>query len=250
LATSNESSPINLALSNYAVKGPSRDILGMGQASLREYLKGISQKKYVLKPSSPICIYDSSLNRNWKKEEVISGLFDFASDGNVTFTVAALDYSSSNNNVSGLNTLKRDVHIRGTFDVTERYYTVDGTHIENPAKLVIGKNDEEWVTGIDALTGETVKNRGNYGVSVFVETKNQQDMGVILNARGGAYQGAIKWGNNKVFDSPKEEVLSNKKIATLIGMIKANEPNQFLYMLPNGSAAPVLFGFVPQKFWK
>jgi hypothetical protein len=239
-----------LYVSNQAVKGPDRDILGTGQAALRDYFKGIGKKDYILKPGKPLCIYDSSLYKAWNKEDVISGLLDFESNTDVTFTVAVLDTSSSLNNLVNLSILKRDQHIRGTFCVVERSYTVDAAQIDNPAKLVLGKSQEEWITGKDALTGESVKNMGNYGVSVLIKVKNHGDMGIVLNARGGGYQGAIKWGSAKVFDSPREEVLSNKKIATLIGMIKANQTNQFVYMLPNGSSAPVLFGFVPQKFWK
>ncbi|WP_070000285.1 hypothetical protein [Cellulosilyticum sp. I15G10I2] len=250
IATTHEDRDIKLSIANQSIKGPHKDILGMGQAALRDYFKGTSKKEYVIKAGQMVCIYDSALQKDWKKEDVISGLLDFESDGAVTFTVAALDYNSSLDNLSKLGVLKKDQHIRGTFDITERYYTIDATHISNPSKLVIGSQKEEWVTGKDALTGETVKNMGNYGVSVFVEIKNHEDMGIILNARGGAYRGAIKWHNGRVFDSPTEEVLSSKKIATLVGMVKANTPNQFVYMLPNGSSAPVLFGFVPQRFWK
>lgn len=250
IATNNEEKEIKLAIKNQAIKGPHKDILGMGQAALRDYFKGSAKKEYVIQPGQTVCIYDSAIQRDWKKEEVISGLLDFESNGQVTFTVATLDYQSAINNVSKLTTLKKDMHIRGTFSVTERYYTIDATHISNPAKLVIGSQNEEWLIGKDALTGETVKNMGNYGLSVFVEVKNHEDMGIILNARGGAYQGAIKWHNGKVFDSPTEEVLANKKIATLVGMVKANTNNQFAYMLPNGSSAPVLFGFIPERFWK
>lgn len=250
IAASDGNEDIHLSISNNAIKGPGRNILGTGQAALREYFKGRGKKSYTLKSGKLQCIYDSSVDKGWKKEEVISGLLDFESTGNVTFTVAVLDAASSLNNLSNLSILRRDNHIRGTFDVIERYYTIDATHVDNPVKLILGKDPVEWVTGKDALTGEEVKNMGNYGVSVTIKVKNHEDMGIVLNARGGAYLGAIKWGNNKVFDSPREEVLSDKKIATLIGMIKANQPNQFVYMLPNGSAAPVLIGFIPQRFWK
>lgn len=250
VAVSNESTDVNLSISNKAIEGPNRDILGTGQNALNKYLKGTPQKNYTLKPNQPVCIYDSTLSRNWKKEDLVSGLFDFNSSGNVTLTVAALDSSSPIESISKLSPLSGDRHIRGTFDVTERYYTVDTTDIEEPTKLVVGKESEEWLTGIDAMTGEQVQNMGNYGVSIYIKIKNNENMGVILNARGGAYQGAIKWRDGRVFNSPTEEVLTSKKIATLVGMIKANEPNQFTYMLPNGSAAPVLFGFIPEKFWK
>ena len=250
LATSAENANVNLSITNSALKGPRRDTLGAGQAALRDYFKGTPSKQYTVAPGKTVCLYDSSLTKTWNKEELITGLFDFESNGKVTFKVAVIDTTSPLESVSSLAVLKKDVHVRGTFGVTERHYTVDVTGIDEPTKLLIGKESSEWVTGIDALTGETVQNAGNYGVSAFIKIKNNEDMGIILNARGGGYQGAIKWGDGKVFDSPREEILKCKKIATLIGMIKANQPNEFEYMLPNGSASPILFGFVPQRFWK
>lgn len=250
LITSNENRDISVQAKNEALKGPSMDILGSGQAALRDYFKGSSGKKYQLKPGQTICIYDSSKVKPWKNEQVISGMLDVISEGNITLTVAALDYDAPLSSVEKLNPLSKDQHIRGTFEVTERYYYIDASDINEPTKLTIGQGPEEWVTGKDALTGEVVKNKGNYGVTCYVTLQNQKDMGIILNARGGAFQGAILWGKNKVFNIPLEEILSNKKIAALVGMVKENEANQFAYMLPNGSAAPVLFGFIPEQYWK
>ncbi len=250
VATAGGNKEVNLAVSNNTIKGPSKNILGTGQAALRDYFKGSGVRNYVLKPGVPTAIYDSGSVRMWKREEVVSGMLDYVSDGSVTFTVAMLDHQSPLGNINQLSPLKKDIHIRGTFSVIEKCYTVDTTQMTEPSKLVIGSTEGEWVTGKDALTGETVRNVGNYGVAVYIHVKNKENMGIILNARGGAYQGAIKWRNGVVFDSPREEVLSSKTIATLVGMIKANESNEFVYMLPNGSAAPVLFGFIPERYWK
>jgi hypothetical protein len=246
---SNEDREVRIQTFNQAIQGPHKDILGTGQMALREYLQGKNKKEYTLRPGEVLYIYDSTSAGSWLKEEVISGLMDLESDGEVTLTVAAMDYNSPIKNLSGLQVLKRNGHIRGTFDVIERYYRIDLSQIDKPTKFVVGGSGEEWVTGTDALTGEVVKNIGNYGVSAFIQIENEEDMGIILNARGGGYQGSIKWGNGRVFDVPREEILSDKKIATLVGVVKAHEANQFVYMLPNGSAAPVLFGFIPKRMW-
>lgn len=246
---SNEDREVRIQTFNQAIRGPHKDILGTGQMALREYLQGKNKKEYTLRPGEVLYIYDSTSAGSWLKEEVISGMMDLESDGEVTLTVAAMDYNSPIKNLSGLQVLKRNGHIRGTFDVIERYYRIDLSQIDKPTKFVAGGSGEEWVTGTDALTGEMVKNIGNYGVSAFIQIENEEDMGIILNARGGGYQGSIKWSNGRVFDVPREEILSDKKIATLVGVVKAHEANQFVYMLPNGSAAPVLFGFIPKRMW-
>lgn len=56
--------------------------------------------------------------------------------------------------------------------------------------------------------------------------------------------------NNKVFNVPGEDILNNQKVAALVGMTKGNTNSEILYMLPNGSSAPVLFGFIPEAVWK
>ena len=131
-----------------------------------------------------------------------------------------------------------------------RKYIVDVKGLVNPGKLVIGREQEEWLLGVDALTGQQVRNQGNYGLPITIEVKNTEDIGVILNARGGSYQGAIKWNGSKVFNIPDEDILSSKKLAALVGKIPANKGASILYTLPNGSSAPVLFGFIPSSLWK
>ena len=250
LATSKEKEEITLTISNDALLGPHGNILKTGQSSVNEYFKGSASKNYVLKPGETVCIYDSQTKKSWQNGEIISGLFDFNSTGKVTLTVAVLDEKSALSNVSKLQVLPRSVHVRGTFDVIERKYIVDVSGLKNPGKLVIGREQEEWLLGVDALTGESVRNQGNYGLPISIEVKNTEDMGVILNARGGAYQGAIKWNGSKVFNVPNEDILSSNKLAALVGKISANKGANILYTLPNGSSAPVLFGFIPSLLWK
>ena len=250
LATSKEEHEITLTISNEAILGPNTNILKTGQNSVNKYFTGKASKNYILKPGETICIYDSQTKKSWRNGDIISGLFDFNSTGNVSFTVAALDENATLSSISTLQALPRSIHARGTFDVVARKYIVDVKGLVNPSKLVIGKEQEEWLVGVDALTGQQVRNQGNYGLPITIEVKNKEDIGVILNARGGSYQGAIKWNDSKVFDIPDEDILSSKKLAALVGKIPANKGASILYTLPNGSSAPVLFGFIPSSFWK
>lgn len=240
-----------LEVSNMAIEGPHRNILSTGQKAVYNYFKGSTKQTYKLKAGELTCIYSSSKQKAWKNGEVISGMFDFNSDKEVTFQVVALDSLSPMQNVSKLNPLPDDgIHIRGTYGAIERTYTVNISKLEEPAKLVIGKLQEEWLEGRDALTGKTVYNKGNYGLPIVIKVKSDEDMGIIINARGGNYLGALKWNNTKVFNVPNEDILNTQKLAALVGMVQANVQNEFTYMLPNGSAAPALFGFVPSHLWK
>ena len=122
--------------------------------------------------------------------------------------------------------------------------------VNKTSNMFCVREKEEWLEGVDALTGETIRNQGNYGLPITIEVKNTEDMGVILNARGGAYLGAVKWNKTKVFNVPDEDILSSKKLAALIGKIPQGEGAEIVYTLPNGSSAPVLFGFIPSSLWK
>ena len=250
LATSKETTDLTLTISNEAILGPHSNILKTGQSSVNQYFKGKANKDYVINPGETVCVYDSGAKKAWKNGEIISGLFDFNSTGKVTWTVVIMDEKSDLSNVSKLQVLPRDNHVRGTFNIIERKYVVDVSGIKDPAKLVVGREKEEWLEGVDALTGETIRNQGNYGLPITIEVKNTEDMGVILNARGGAYLGAVKWNKTKVFNVPDEDILSSKKLAALIGKIPQGEGTEIVYTLPNGSSAPVLFGFIPSSLWK
>lgn len=250
LVSTPESEPVTLKISNKAIAGPNKHILQTGQNAVIQYLKGSTAQNYTVKPGEMLCVYDSSTLKGWKSEEVVSGTLDFESTGQVIWQIVAMDEKSSIENVSMLKVLNRDVHNRGTFNVIERQYILDLTGITNPTKLVLGREQEEWLQGIDVLTGDTMWNKGNYGLPIKIVIKNNEDMGVIANARGGNILGALKWNQSKVFSIPNEDILSSKTVAALVGTIKANTDNEIIYMLPNGSSAPMLFGFIPKNQWK
>ena len=250
LVSTSESQPVTLKISNKAIAGPNKHILQTGQKAVSQYLNGSSTQTYTVKPGEILCIYNSAAVKSWKSEEVISGTLDFESSGEIKWQVVAMDEKSSLENVSKLSVLDRDVHNRGTFDVIERQYILDLSGIKEPVKLVLGREQEEWLQGKDALTGDVIWNKGNYGLPIKIVIKNDEDMGVVANARGGNILGALKWNQTKVFNIPNEDVLSSKTVAALVGNIKANTANEIVYMLPNGSSAPILFGFIPKSEWK
>lgn len=250
LVSTPSNQPVTLKISNEAIAGPNKHILLTGQNAVLKYLKGSKAQTYTIQPGQTLCIYDSSNEKGWGIDEVVSGTLDFESSGEITWQVVAMDEKSSLSNLDKLRVLDRDVHNRGTFKVIERQYVLDLKDISEPAKLVLGREQEEWLQGIDALTGDIMWNKGNYGLPIKIIIKNSEDMGVILNARGGSYLGAVKWNKSKVFAVPNEDVLSTQKVAALVGLIESGASNEIIYMLPNGSSAPVLFGFIPKVVWK
>ena len=241
---------VTLKISNKAIAGPNRHILQTGQKAVTAYLNGTAAQNYTIKPGETICLYDSSNIKSWKAEEVVSGTLDFDSSGTINWQVVAMDEKSGLDNLSKLKVLDRDVHNRGTFNVIERQYVLDLNNIQEATKLVLGREKEEWLEGTDALTGDTMWNKGNYGLPIKIVIQNNEDMGIIANARGGNILGTLKWNKSKIFNIPNEGILNSQTVAALVGTVQANTENEIVYMLPNGSSAPILFGFIPKSQWK
>lgn len=248
IAENTTDKPVTLVIRNKSIKGPSSDILYVGQQALYEYFQSSQRNEYELKPGEKIYLHDSS-NKKWNRGDCISGQMDFYTTGQVTFTFAALGKDAQMEDVLGLPTLDLDIHPRGTFYSTDIYHTVVLEDTE-PVKLVIGKGSDEWLIGKDGITGEERLNRGNFGVIYHIKVTAMEDTGVILNPRGGIFRGAVRWNETSSYLAPAKGYFSgNSSKAVMIGVIKKGETKVIEYVLPNGSAAPVLIGFIPESSW-
>ena len=239
--------PVTVKLLNKAIKGPATDILRVGQLSLSEYLSGtIPTETIVLQPGERKYIYE----KNWSVNACISAHIDVETDGEAKFIVANLGASDTLENLDSLYYYPPDgVHYSGTYNQVGISYTLNLTGTE-PERLSIGvANSGEWIVGYDERTQAPVENTGNFGVSHYITVTAQEDMGVILNNRGGTFQGAVKW-NDKVYVMPgKGTFTGTTNKAVVLGTIKKGETVTIEYLLPNGSAAPTLIGFIPKSYW-
>lgn len=236
---------VTLTLSNEAMKGPATDITRVGQKVVYDYLTGTPERKITLKPGEKQWIY----TQNWQAHHCISGMFDVETEGEVRFIVAALTQDAELEKIDDLKRLPADgVHMSGTFDMIGKKYTLhlDG---KEPTKLLLGdKGSLEWAQGTDIRTNTPIENKGNFGISYYVTITAEEDMGIFLNSRGSGIQGAIKWEDGKVYNVPSQGMLAQLTTrAASIGTIKKGETKTFEYILPNGSSAPVLIGFVPSS---
>ena len=234
---------VTMTLSNESIKGPATDITRVGQRVLYDYFKGTEPRTITLQPGEKQWIY----TQNWSQTHCISGMLDVETDGKVRFIVAAMTEDTTLEQIDTLERLEADgVHISGTFDTIGINYTLD-LDSKEPTKLLLGdKGNEEWVKGVDVRTGEAVLNKGNFGVSYYVTITAEEDMGIFLNSRGSGIQGAIKWEDGSVYNVPGQGILAQVSTrAAVIGTIKKGETKTFEYILPNGSSAPILIGFVP-----
>ena len=242
--------PIKVVTMNASHKGPSTDVLYLGQQVAYDILGQNHEKHYNLAPGEKRYLFDTG-NKNWYQGQTISGMIDLYSQSPVKITIAMVGDQTEIKHLENLVYLPRDgVHTRGTFPNADRYYTVDVPK-DKPYKLMLGLPSgdiEQPIEGYDALTGQSTVNKGNYGVKYHIRTTAEVNTGLLLNPRGNIFKGAIGWANNRSYYAPSGH-LNGAKSAANIGVVKAGETKELLYMLPNGSAAPVLICFIPENLW-
>lgn len=238
---------VHFKTENESLKGPATDIGRVGQVALYDYLAGSEAKDYTLTPGEQVVLYEKS----WSRGGCVSGLFDLETDGPVKFMVLAMGNDDSYETLDEMERLQSEgKHPCGTFETLNINYEIN-VPLDAPSKFLFGAGgNEEWVNGIDVRTQTEVENKGNFGVLYRLTFTAEEDMGIILNSRGSGIRGAISWGNGEVYNVPVTGALSKTtRRAAVIGVIKKGETKTLEYMLPNGSSAPILIGFIPESFW-
>lgn len=241
--------PVTITLLDKIIKGPSKDSLYVGQLLLYHYFRGNGHIDYTLKPGEKLLLINTE-DKRWEKGLLLAGQMDMYTSGEIKFTVAAMDKGMTTKDITGLPYLETSIHPRGTFNTTELYYEVEATGDQETC-FVIGAGKEEWCTGVDAIKGHTVVNAGNYGIVYHIKIIAQEDIGILLNPRGGSFRGAVKLDGLYTYMIPRTNYFGGDSTkAAVIATVKKGESIDIEYSLPNGSSAPVLFGMIPKKFWK
>lgn len=243
--------PMTVTKRRQGTRGPAGDILYTGAQVLQDFLDKDFYQDQVLLPGEKKYLFDSG-TRRWNRGDTVSGLIEFYSNEEVHITVAMIGESNQIDDVDMLPILEKDgVHTRGSFENADRYYnlTLDN---DQPYKLMLGlpANDmEDWLEGYDALTGEKVLNKGNYGMMYWLRLNVKEDTGVLFNVRSNIYKGAIAYTGDKAYAMPQNAFAPGTRQAFVAGVVKKDKRSELTYVLPNGSAAPVLFCFIPKSQW-
>lgn len=248
IAENTTDQPVTMIVRDKAIRGPAQDCVYAGQLLAYHYLRGNGYVTYELKPKQKMFLVDTK-EKNWIKGTTLAAQLDINTTGNVKFTIASADKNAKIEDVEKSPILARDVHPRGTYFVTDLYYNIvaDGT---KETCFLIGKGQDEWCQGIDGITGEAVMNRGNYGIVYHISITAEEDMGVLINPRGGSYRGAVRIDTTKTFRVPENGILRGSNKAAVVTTIKKGETQTIDYILPNGSASPNLFALIPKSMWK
>ena len=241
--------PITMIVTDKTIRGPAQDSMYVGQLLTYYYLLTNGYVTYTLQPHEKIFLVDTK-DKNWIKGTTIAGQLDINTTGNVKFTVASANKEATIQDVENSPVLNRDIHPRGTYFVTDLYYDIVAKG-DKETCFIIGKGQEEWIQGIDAIEMQPTMNRGNYGITYHISITAEEDMGVLINPRGGAYRGAIRLNGINTFLVPQVGCFgSDNTKAAIITTIDKGETVVLDYILPNGSASPNLFALIPKKMWK
>jgi len=141
--------------------------------------------------------------------------------------------------------------VRGIFPNADCVVNIQG-HGGKEEKVTLGMETpgfDTWAEGVDPLTGETVKNFGNYGVVYYVKVTTPAKTGVLLNPRGSSFKGAFVGPDGKVYKAPATSYFNGLRQAAVLGVLQAGVSNQFIYTPPSGSDTPIILALIPETFW-
>lgn len=197
LATNVDAAPVHLKVERLGETAATRVVAVLGQVSLMDFLLAPAGGQVRLEPGQTVALYSSALLATGQG---INLMTDLSASGKVALTVAMMEegllpqvsIERMSSMLPLLPNLEPDgTHIRGTFASALRTLRV---RLEgNVGRIVIGDGVyDPRLTGMDALTGQPVELRGNYGVTYRIVLEGAQNTVGAFSPRGGAYAGAIR----------------------------------------------------------
>ncbi|WP_027363897.1 stalk domain-containing protein [Desulfotruncus alcoholivorax] len=141
--------------------------------------------------------------------------------------------------------------VRGVFPNGDCLVDIQGNG-KREEKITLGMEApgfDTWAEGVDPLTGETVKNFGNYGVVYHLKMSAPVKTGVLLNPRGSIFKGSFLGPDGKVYKAPATSYCNGLKQAAVLGVLRAGQTDEFVYTPPSGSDTPIVMALIPEAFW-
>lgn len=226
--------------------GPSADELAVGQVGLKRYLDSALNSICQVPPGQTIILDQAGQGNSINPNYAVAGMTDLYVEGEVTFIFAMVDASANVlSSYSTLPVLERDIHPRGTFFGANREYQLD-IQGKGSKRFVLGDNFiDRFIYGIDAITGESVINKGNYGVVYKIGINSSTRLGILTNPRGGVFMGAGLLPDGTVYGLPGAGLINDSNYGVMNMVIKKGGSEVFIFSPPASSAMPVALLFIP-----
>lgn len=248
--------PAKISLGRKGISKPDYDYLRAGKEVQKRYFSENNVQNRVISRDS----FMEMLSGDGVKTEpgqLVTGMFDFTCDKLVEVTVLMLpvgmDISTALNSYKVLPPDEGNV-LRGTFPSADRIVTLKKSYKPDENKvigvLLADNGIDPYVRGIDATTGKSVINYGNYGViyDFSYKIKGEQRTNIRLNPWGGWFAGAgvvIKDGQEVFAMYPTGKIAFGKKgtETIVISSAKGYSEGRVIFSPPGSSNLPVRLFF-------
>ncbi|MVP01253.1 copper amine oxidase N-terminal domain-containing protein [Paenibacillus lutrae] len=243
LATNTTDKPITVKTTNKGEVWPSVYANLIGSEASVDFLLGNTYNEKMTIPPKDTLVYRQL--PDFYPGYGVNLFYDLETDGDVQFSFVATEELSAET-LSQSKHLAFNGHVRGTFDVSEIKWDIDGTSFTKPSRLIIGDGKTDpFVDGYDVMRKENVKNGGNYGVVYKIHADKPRKMAIMLLARGGVFKGPIKI-NGEIQSIPYSGVITAFDGMQILHRTTGNEKSLDIeFTPPAGSAFPVDLIFYP-----
>lgn len=228
--------------------GPSLDDLAIGRNGLVRFLESNCNEQYSLEPGQVIVLEGVGAAKEIAPEHSVFSMMDLHTTADITFTFVMVDVGTDVLTAfAELPVLERDMHQRGTFFGVNRAYRLE-VEGNQPVRFSLADNNSDYhLGGIDALTGEQVINKGNYGLMYRLKVKAVNRMGILTNPRGGLFMGAAMKEDGTVYGLPANghRFIKDSSQAVMNLVLNPGEETELIFIPPVSSTMPVMFLFIP-----
>jgi len=253
LATNYGSVTANVGMGANGIGGPNPQVSATGKMSTARYLTSLASKPattwMTVKPGETKEVLPIISQRAMKQNEVFSAFADLITDQRLDFQIVVV--REGKNPIAELRNLSymtRDVHVRGTFNGTNREIDVDDVLGNQPQRIAIGDRKlDTYLDGYDGLTGNLEVNTGNFGVLYRMKLNHVAPNTLIsLNPRGGYYMGAFLVNGKLVTLPTNGSIIKDQNVAGVLYRTGATEEAvEIVFTIAPGGNLPINLIFTP-----
>jgi len=237
MATNPTTEPVTIRTTQKAEVSPTTfpNILG-SQGLVEWFLKGSIDEQVMIQPGETIVYHQSAPIFPIQGTHFIQDIEVF---GQAQLSFLVIEPTQDVMRFAELPKLAREDHVRGTYDVSDIKFEIDGTRTnDQPARIVIGDPQyDSWVTGTDGMTGVPEQNRGNYGVFYEIIIKQAGKAAIGLVPRGGMFIGAVLY-NNEIVLAPKSGMIEPRTAFLITRTTGEEQEIRLMVSPPSGSPLP------------
>jgi hypothetical protein len=248
-----ETTPAAVKVARFGATSATTVVATLGRASLLDFLTSSGLETLTLEPNRAAPLW---LSNPLDPGEGLNLMFDLETNGRTQVSVYFLEEALMTPSLSdlagalllttvrNLPALPRDgIHQRGTFYGAVRRIRLDlGQVPQNGAiRQIIGDgNYDPNIIGRDALTGDQMSLKGNFGVTYSITLENARGTVGALVPRGGPYAGAMKI--NGVYTAlPDSGTLYRNDLPVVVYRAQDRDKIEIEIVPASGSYLPINF---------